>query len=46
MARLKNGINGPFSGKAGSVVGCCWKATRSISRPMLLTNTQNRTSGK
>ncbi|WP_256011165.1 DUF6266 family protein [Desertivirga xinjiangensis] len=25
MARYKNGINGPFRGKAGSVVGCKWK---------------------
>lgn len=30
MARYKNGINGPFQGKAGSVVGCRWKQTDYI----------------
>lgn len=25
MAKYNYGINGPFSGKLGSVVGCTWK---------------------
>ena len=30
MARLKNGINGPLSGKVGSVVGCSWKGVNYV----------------